>query len=159
MSKIIGAVCLGAMLIGTAFLAFAGEPKGLEKQGKIPHGFTQGKKTGWQNEYPPGWDQKSEKEKQNWKDTVQKGRDNVSKSAKEKGMMEEEIKSVADDFEKAARKGIDPVESESIVIAKIKEGLKGKDLSDSVSEETKKRLEEKAKDKGQGQGKGKAEKE
>ncbi len=122
------ALCLGAMLLGAGSLSFAGQPHGLEKKGKIPHGFTQGKKAGWQNQYPPGWDQKSKKEKKKWKDAVHKGRENVLKAAKKKGMTKQEMEAAADDFEKAARKGLDPGESESLVKDKIKKWKKGKEL-------------------------------
>ena len=102
-----------------------------------------GKKTGWQNDYPPGWDQKSDNEKQYWKDQVQKGRERISKAAKNKGMSEEEAKSAADDFDKAARKGLDPNKSESLVKDKIKAKKKKKE-----------NLNAKGKGKGKGNGKG-----
>ena len=67
--KNLSIVCfLVATLLGASFLSYAGKPPGLEKQGKTPPGFTKGKKTGWQNDYPPGWDKNSgngNKEKNN----------------------------------------------------------------------------------------------
>lgn len=79
--------------------AFAGQAPGLEKKGKVPGGFEQGSKVGWKNEYPSGWDKKSEKEKHDWEQTVENGRKEVSTSAKEKGMTGEETESAADDFD------------------------------------------------------------
>ena len=70
-------LCAGVVLL-SAFVLTAGQPPGLEKKGKVPPGFSKGKKTGWKNEYPPGWDQKSEKEKKDWEDQIQKGQWNWS---------------------------------------------------------------------------------
>lgn len=49
---VLGALVLGGLLFSS--LAFA-QPPGLAKQGKVPPGFSQGNKAGWENEYPPGW--------------------------------------------------------------------------------------------------------
>lgn len=60
-------------------------------------------------------------------------------------MSEDEAESAADDFEKAARKGLDPDKSESLVKDKIKKGKKDKELSDAVAEKSEKRLKRKDK--------------
>ena len=62
--------CLAVMLLGASFLSYAGKPPGLEKQGKTPPGFTKGKKTGWQNDYPPGWGMESGNKKMEEKDQL-----------------------------------------------------------------------------------------
>lgn len=62
------AFCLVATILSTSFLSHAGKPPGLEKQGKTPPGFTKGKKTGWQNDYPPGWEKNNGNEKKGEKD-------------------------------------------------------------------------------------------
>ncbi len=60
-----------AILVASMFLVYsgvcsAGSPKGLQKKDKTPKGFSQGQKTGWDGEYPNGWDNFSEKEKDEW---------------------------------------------------------------------------------------------
>ena len=47
-------------------ICLAGSPKGLEKKGKVPKGFSQGEKAGWDGEYPKGWDKFTEEEKEEW---------------------------------------------------------------------------------------------
>ncbi|MCG8683879.1 MAG: hypothetical protein MI892_03320 [Desulfobacterales bacterium] len=47
-------------------LCLAGTPKGLKKSGKTPKGFSQGEKSGWEGEYPKGWDNFSKEEKEKW---------------------------------------------------------------------------------------------
>jgi hypothetical protein len=95
MKKLVIVFCLVSTLLGASFLSYAGKPPGLEKQGKTPPGFTKGKKTGWQNDYPPGWGQKSgngnkgEKSKQyigdkEKEDTEEKGEKKKNKGTKEK---------------------------------------------------------------------------
>lgn len=44
----------------------AKQPKGLEKKDKIPKGFSQGEKKGWDGEYPNGWDKMTREEKKQW---------------------------------------------------------------------------------------------
>ena len=50
---------LSIFVLGGLLFSFHAEarPTGLEKQGKVPPGFSQGGKTGWESEYPPGWKQ------------------------------------------------------------------------------------------------------
>ena len=52
---------MAVLMVSIGDFSFAGPPPGLAKQDKTPAGFTQGKKIGWQNEYPPGWDKKDAK--------------------------------------------------------------------------------------------------
>ena len=52
----------------------AGRPPGLEKKDKTPPGFDKGQKEGWRNEYPPGWDKRTDAQKNGWKNAVKKGR-------------------------------------------------------------------------------------
>lgn len=160
MRNVMMVLFVGGLFLGAVTLQ-AEQPPGLEKKGKVPPGFSKGEKAGWQNEYPPGWDKKNEKEKKEWKDAVKKGRDKVLKAATEKGLSKEEAESAADDFEKGARKGLSPEECESLVKDKIKQGKKGKELSDALAEETGKGHEDKdkkengKKQKGKGKGRGK----
>jgi hypothetical protein len=158
-------IMIGMMtLIVTSSYVSAEGPPGLTKKGKVPPGFSQGRKVGWQNEYPPGWSKKNEQEQNQWKEAVKKGRDGVSKEAKEKGLSAEEAESAADDYERAARKGLDPEEAESLVEDKITKGKKGNDLSVSAAEEAEILLKEKAqeakkaKDTGTSKNKGKGKK-
>jgi hypothetical protein len=141
--KKIGAMIGLTALMFTCTASLAEGPPGLMKQGKIPPGFSHGKKVGWQNGYPPGWDNKSEIEKGQWKQAVKKGRDGVSNGAKEKGWSAKEAESAADDFERAARIGLDPEEAERLVKDKMTRGMKGVELSVSVAEETEMLLQEK----------------
>ncbi|MBN1381845.1 MAG: carboxylesterase family protein [Deltaproteobacteria bacterium] len=49
---VLGVLVLGGLL----FSSFAeAQPTGLKKQGKVPPGFSQGNKAGWEAEYPLGW--------------------------------------------------------------------------------------------------------
>jgi len=153
--KIIAAVIGLTALFATSGVLFAEGPPGLMKKGKVPPGFSHGKKVGWHNEYPPGWDKKSEMERDLWKQAVKGGRDGVFKEAKEKGLSAEEAQSAADAFEKAARVGLDPEEAGRLVKDKITKGKKGKDLSASVAEETGTLLKEKAQQTNKGKDKGK----
>ena len=75
-----------SLILTTATHSFAGKPPGLEKQGKIPHGFSEGQKEGWDNGYPPGWDKKSNKQKIKHKD---------------KDLTEIEIEPLEDDYGKS----------------------------------------------------------
>jgi hypothetical protein len=57
------------ILIALTFFVYsgvclAGSPKGLEKKGNATKGFTQGEKSGWDGEYPKGWDNLNGKEKE-----------------------------------------------------------------------------------------------
>jgi hypothetical protein len=59
------------ILIALTFFVYsgvclAGSPKGLEKKGNATKGFTQGEKSGWDGEYPKGWDNLNGKEKEEW---------------------------------------------------------------------------------------------
>lgn len=155
MKRLVVILGLAALVATAGGVSLAELPPGLAKEGKVPPGFSHGKKTGWQNEYPPGWDKKSEKERDQWKQAVKKGRDRVSKDAKEKGMRDEDADSAANDFEKAARKGLDPEEAEFLVKDKIKKGKKGKELSDTAAEKPEKRLQEKNRKAKKEKGKGK----
>jgi hypothetical protein len=158
MKKAIAVFGMVALFAIVSSLSFAGEPTGLEEKGKVPTGFNQGEKSGWENEYPPGWEHRSEQEKQQWEDAVKNGKKRIAEDAKKKGMSKQEAESAADDFEKAARKGTDVKEGESIVKDNIKKGKKGKELSYSVAEESEKRLKGKdkqMKEKGKRSGKGK----
>ena len=133
-------------------------PPGLEKKDKKPHGFSDGKKTGWKADYPPGWDKKSDKEKEKWNDDVKKARQEAGKAAEGKGLTKEEAENAADDVEKAARKGVEPEKSAALVKDDLEKGKKGKELSDTVAEKAEKHLkkdddkkgEEKAHEKGKG---------
>jgi hypothetical protein len=140
---------IGAMIALTAFIvscgvSFAGGPPGLTKKGKIPPGFSKGKKVGWQNEYPPGWDKKSEMEQGQWHEFVRKGRDGILKVAEENGLSAEEALFAADDFEKAARKGLVFEEAERLVNDMITKGKKGNELSALAAEQTEMLVNEKS---------------
>jgi hypothetical protein len=158
-------IMIGMMtLIVTSSYVSAEGPPGLTKKGKVPPGFSQGRKVGWQNEYPPGWSKKNEQERNQWKESVKRGRDGVIKEAKEKGMSAEMAESAADGFEKAARKGLDPEKAELLVKDKMAKGEIGDDLSASIAEETDMLLKEKGqkakkvKDTGKSKKKGKGKK-
>lgn len=112
-----------------------GVPPGLERQEKTPAGFDEGRKTGWETQTPPGWQQKSEQERQAWKDRVRDGRENISRSAREQGLDEEEAQSAADAFEKRVRRGMDPEEGESVVRERIRRGDRGRALSETIDED------------------------
>ena len=149
MKNVVTALCLAVVVFASAVVSALAVPPGIEKKGEMPPGFSHGKKTGWKDNYPPGWDNRSEKEKGKWTEDVQKGRETISKVAEGKDLSKEEIDAAADDFEKAARKGVDPADAESLVKDAVAKGKKGKDLSDSVAEESEKHLKDK-KDKGKG---------
>jgi len=155
-------IMIGMMtLIVTSSFVSAEGPPGLAKKGKVPPGFSHGKKVGWQNEYPPGWSKKNESERNQWKESVKRGRDGVLKEAKEKGMSAEMAESAADGFEKAARKGLDPEKAELLVKDTMAKGKRGDDLSASIAEETEMLLKEKTekvKSMGKGKNKGKGKK-
>ena len=159
------AAMIGMMtLIVTSSFVYAQGPPGLMKKGKVPPGFSQGNKVGWQNEYPPGWDRKGKMEQEKWGEAVKIGRDGVLKEAKEKGMSAEMAESAADDFEKAARKGLDTEEADRLVKDKMAKGKRGSDLSASIAEESdmllkeKGQKEKKVKDTGKSKNKGKGKK-
>ena len=86
--------CLVATLLSASFLSHAGKPPGLEKQGKTPPGFTKGKKTGWQNDYPPGWEKnngngkKGEKDKQHIGDKEKEDKKDKGEKKQQKGTKE-----------------------------------------------------------------------
>ena len=80
-------------------------PKGLEKKGKTPAGFEKGKKKGWHNNYPPGWDKKSEKGKADWKNKVKECRKEIKKACKDKGMTDEEAEAVEGEGEEQEAAG------------------------------------------------------
>lgn len=112
-----------------------GIPPGLEREGKIPPGFDRGRKTGWEQEYPPGWQQKSEQERQTWRERVKSGREDISRTAREKGLSEDEAQWAADAYERRVRRGMDPEESESAVRERIRRGERGLDLTESVDDD------------------------
>jgi hypothetical protein len=145
MKSLVTVLCFAVALFFCAVPLIFAAPAGLEKKGEMPSGFTHGEKVGWKDSYPPGWDKKNAIEKETWKEEVDKGRATISKAVKGKGMSTEEAESAADDFEKAARKGLDPVDAESLVKDAVGKGKRGKGLSDSVSEESEKLLKEKNK--------------
>jgi hypothetical protein len=143
MRKSILVLCIVAFAITSTFMTASGQPSGLEKKGKIPSGFSQGEKSGWQDEFPPGWDKKRDKEKNSWYKDIQKRRNNIVKAAKKKGMSDSEAESAANDFEKAARKGVDAKKAENLVKNNIKKGKKADEMSRSVAEESGKIIEKK----------------
>ncbi len=112
-----------------------GIPPGLEREGKTPPGFSEGRKAGWEDEYPPGWQQKSEQERQSWRETLRSGRENISSTAREKGLSEDEAQWVADAYEWFVRRGIDPEESESVVRERIQQGERGRELLESMEDD------------------------
>ncbi|HET57038.1 MAG TPA: hypothetical protein ENN35_01175 [Deltaproteobacteria bacterium] len=120
------------------------QPPGLEKQGKTPPGFSEGKKAGWEGNYPPGWEQKSSQERERWSERVREGRERVSRSARDQGFSNDEAESAADDYERAVRGGIDPDEGESIVEEELGRGKRGRGLSDAVDEKAAGKLPEKS---------------
>jgi len=134
-----------AVLASFTSVSLADVPPGLEKKDKVPPGFSEGKKTGWRNQYPPGWDKLDVKGQAKWQQAVKLGRDRLKKHCKEIGVSESDAESAADDFEKAAREGLTPEESESLVRANIAEKKRGKVLSDEVAVETQKRLRKRTK--------------
>ena len=134
MSRLILLICV-TVFVGVSTDLLAGGPPGLAKKGKTPPGFSQGKKSGWQDEYPPGWDKKSQKEQDQWKQSVRRGRGNVSKVAEENGLTIEEVIIAADAFEKAMRKGLTFEDAEFLVLDLLKNGLKGESLSASAAKE------------------------
>lgn len=141
MRNIVIMLTLGAfLLVSAVFIPVIAEaqPPGLEKQEKIPPGFTKGKKTGWEGENPPGWDQMGEQERHKWHQRVSEGRKNIEKKAMERGMTEEEAALAADEYERAVRKGEDLENTESMMKEKIQKGKKWEDASDSISEEQEK---------------------
>jgi len=130
------------IFVASASLSLAGQPPGLEKKGKVPPGFSQGKKQGWDSVYPPGWDRKKANEKNKWRQAVQSGEKRISNYATEKGMSEQEIESAVNDFRKAVRKGLDPEETEALVRNNINNGRKGKSLSEALIQEIEKHLKQ-----------------
>lgn len=138
MKNIVIMLSLGAfLLINAALLPVMAEaqPPGLEKQEKIPPGFTEGRKAGWDGENPPGWDQMGEQERHEWSRHVREGRKHIANTARKQGMTEEEAKAAADDYEWGVRKGQDPKEAESRMKEKMHRGEKWGEVSDSISEE------------------------
>ena len=59
-------VFVALMFVFSSGLCLAGSPKGLDKKDKTPKGFSQGEKSGWDGDYPKGWDNFSEKDKKKW---------------------------------------------------------------------------------------------
>ncbi len=116
------------------------QPPGLEKQGKTPPGFSEGKKTGWEGEYPPGWERKTPQEQEQWRERVREGKERVTRLSRERGLTEQQARSAADAYERAVRRGIDPAEGEDVVEEQVRRGRRGPDLDDSIAEETDRRL-------------------
>lgn len=75
-------LCLIGIFLFTTSLVLAGQGKGADKKGDTPHGFTKGKKTGWQgSDTPPGWDKGKHKNKDSYRD---RNRDKDSDRDKDK---------------------------------------------------------------------------
>jgi len=60
MKRIVAIINIIAFFMAVS-LSIAGKPPGLMKKGKTPYGFSHGKKKGWHDEYPPGWEHKKQK--------------------------------------------------------------------------------------------------
>ena len=72
-----------------------------------PPGWDKGKKKGWKSDVPPGWDKKSDDEKHQWKKDLEDAQDEVAKTAKAKGVKDEEKDKAKDVVEICARRGKD----------------------------------------------------
>lgn len=86
--------------------------------------------------YPPGWDRKSESERQEWRQRVDEGRENISRTARERGMTQGEAESAADAYEERVRRGEDTREAEGAIRERVRRGERIRDRPDSVIEET-----------------------
>lgn len=47
-------------------IPFAQTPKGMAGKSENPKGFTQGEKSGWDGDFPNGWDKMEKKEREEW---------------------------------------------------------------------------------------------
>ncbi|MCW8130097.1 MAG: hypothetical protein KIS92_07100 [Planctomycetota bacterium] len=70
-----------------------------------PGGWDKGKKTGWKDEYPPGWDKKSDDEKAKWHADLEDAKKAVGKACDEKKMKDDEKTQMQEALERIARKG------------------------------------------------------
>lgn len=143
MKKFITFIGLSLFLVTAGGLSFAQQSNAPGAKGNVPSGFSQGEKQGWQSEFPPGWENKSEKEKKRWNDDVQKRKKNVLKAAKKKGLSEAESQAAADDFEKSARKGVAAKKAEAVVKKHLKKSRNAQELSASVAQESQQIVDEK----------------
>ena len=93
-----------------------------KKDGDRPHGWDQGKKKGWHDEYPPGWSKKSDKEKAKWRADVEDAKEQVGKAADDKGVTENEKSRLKEAIERICRSGKDIKKSTGVVMEELKKG-------------------------------------
>ena len=100
-------VLTAIIVIGNNF-SLAKEPPGLAKKDKIPPGFDQGKKKGWNNGYPPGWEKNAGQKEHDKNISYEKSDKKVQKPAKEKNMNKTDDAAVEDSDKKYTPEKVEP---------------------------------------------------
>jgi len=116
-----------SVLITVTCLAGEGKGKGNGK-GKDgdsgPPGFDKGKKKGWQNEYPPGWDKKDDNEKKKWHRELEDAKVIVIKETEKETPTKEDKDKLQEAVERAVRKGKEAKKAAEDVIDQVRKGVK-----------------------------------
>ena len=102
--------------------------KGLKKsEDGVPYGWSQGLKKGWKDSFPPGWSKKSDDEKEEWMDRLERAKDKVKEKARDNERDENKIEIL---IEYLSRMGIDIEDAEDIIIKGIDEDIPDEELKD-----------------------------
>jgi hypothetical protein len=130
--------CITTLFLSVSCFCVSGQQPGPSDKGKAPSGYAQGQSADVSNEFPPGWETKSETSKKKWRDEIQRRKRNIITVARKRGMSEMEANSIAEDFEKAARKGVAARRAENLVRNHLKQGQNAQEVSRAVAEESEK---------------------
>lgn len=78
-----------SVFVSYSSVCLAGSHKGSEKMDKDIKGFSQGEKSGWDGDYPNGWDKMSKEEKKEWMEKHGKDSEDMQKAKKKENEMKE----------------------------------------------------------------------
>jgi hypothetical protein len=94
--------------------------KGPEKR---PKGWSKGEKTGWRGEFPPGWEKKSDKDKNKWFEDYEEAVEKVGKEADKRKIEPEKRSKLEEATERMIRKGSEAKKAAEEVIEALKKGV------------------------------------
>jgi len=86
-----------------------------------PAGWDKGQKKGWKDEYPPGWDKRSDGDKEKWHKDLDGAREKVGAACDKKGLKAVEKTQMQEALERVARKGKEIEKATEETIAAVQE--------------------------------------
>lgn len=99
------------------------EEHGHKGKDKRPPGWSKGNKTGWRGEFPPGWEKKSDKDKNKWHEDYEEAIEKVGKESDKRKIEPEKRDRLQEAVERTIRKGKEAKKAAEDVIDALKDGV------------------------------------